>query len=789
MLRVLTILLSLIAAATAAAQDHTDRASGLAKSELDEISGEIERAIARKHLPGAVFWLERGGDVFKKAYGKRSTYPVTEPMALDTVFDAASLTKVVATTPSILKLIEMGKIGLDDKAQNFLPELAGDRNKGRITLRHLLTHSSGLAAGVKRGFDWAGYDNGLAQVCAEPSLGEAGYDYRYSDLNFILLGEIVRRVSGLRLDAFAKRYLFDPLKMADTGFEPPLAARARVAPTTRMPDKSVLRGVVHDPTSRAMGGVTGHAGLFTSAGDLARYARMMLNGGELDGVRVLEKETIALATSVQSPALVLARRGLGWDIDSPYAGLRGEVFPLGSYGHTGWTGTSLWIDPFSKSFVILLSNRNHPTEAGRVVSLRRRLGTLAAQALEGFDFSAVEGALDPLADGASRALAAAVEARRGTVRSGIDVLAAEKFAKLQGLRIGLITNHSGRARDGRTSIDLLFKAEGVELRSLFSPEHGIRGTADSLVGDGTDRGTGLPIHSLYANQMRKPTPAQLEGLDALVFDIQDIGCRFYTYISTMGLCMEAAAAAGIKFFVLDRVNPIGGLAVDGPVSAGESSFTAYHDIPVRHGMTVGELARLFQAERFPDLALEVVPMQGWSRRMPFGETGIGWVNPSPNIRNPNQALIYPGVGMLEFTNLSVGRGSVAPFELVGAPFVDPDALARELRAAGLPGLAFVPVRFKPEASVYKGEECGGVRILVTDPDRCAVIDLGITLGCTLARLYPDDWQTANLGKLLAHPPSTAAILDGRSLAEIRKAWQPELGDFHARREKFLLYRN
>jgi uncharacterized protein YbbC (DUF1343 family) len=251
--------------------------------------------------------------------------------------------------------------------------------------------------------------------------------------------------------------------------------------------------------------------------------------------------------------------------------------------------------------------------------------------------------------------------------------------------------------------------------------------------------------------------------------------------------MEAAEQAGIKFIVLDRVNPIGGGVVDGPVRAGESSFTAYHDIPVRHGMTVGELAKLFQAERCPQLALEVVPVEGWKRGRLFGETGLAWVNPSPNIRNLNQAIVYPGVGLLEFTNLSVGRGTTAPFELVGAPFIDPDVLARELRRANLPGLQLIPVRFTPEASVYRGEKCGGVRILVTDRETCASVDLGITLGKTLARLYPEQWQTKNLHKLLAHPASVEAILADQPLREIRALWQPELGKFLERRKKVLIY--
>ena len=306
--------------------------------------------------------------------------------------------------------------------------------------------------------------------------------------------------------------------------------------------------------------------------------------------------------------------------------------------------------------------------------------------------------------------------------------------------------------------------------------------------DGKDRRTGVTIFSLYSSATKKPTAEQLEGLDALVFDIQDIGCRFYTYISTMGNCMEAASEAGIKFVVLDRVNPIGGLVVDGPVRDGESSFTAYHDIPVRHGMTVGELAKLFKAERFPELELEVVPVEGWRRGVLFGETGLPWVNPSPNIRNLNQAMIYPGVGLLEFTNLSVGRGTSGPFELLGAPYINGDDLARELRGAKLAGLGFVPVKFTPDASKFEGEECGGVRVLVTDREGCDSVGLGIELGRILERLYPEDWETGKLNTLLAHPATREAILGNRPMGEIREMWEPELLAFSRRRQVQLIYK-
>ena len=305
------------------------------------------------------------------------------------------------------------------------------------------------------------------------------------------------------------------------------------------------RGVVHDPTARHMGGVAGHAGLFTTAADLARYARMLLNHGSLDGVRIFKPETVELMTSVQTPASLAARRGLGWDIDSGYSGPRGKLFPVGSYGHTGWTGTSLWIDPFSQTFVIFLSNRNHPDESGNVGALRAKLGTLAAEAITDYNFASVPGALAAAPDPEKAGVRERSEPKPAQLKvsNGIDVLVRQKFAPLKGLRLGLITNHTGEDRDRNPTIDLLKNAPGVELKALFSPEHGIRGAVDEGVGDSVDQKTGLPVYSLYGERS-KPTPEQLKDLDALVFDIQDIGCRFYTYTATMGLRWRPPARTG-----------------------------------------------------------------------------------------------------------------------------------------------------------------------------------------------------------------------------------------------------
>jgi uncharacterized protein YbbC (DUF1343 family)/CubicO group peptidase (beta-lactamase class C family) len=763
----------------AAGQPH---ATSLHPAKLSEIDAAIDTAIANQRCPGAVLWLEHGATVHHRAYGQRATIPSPEPMTLDTIFDAASLTKVVATTPAVLLLVERGRLDPDAPVASYLPEFSG-AGRDQILLKHLLTHTSGLPPGITARPDWVGYDPAIRLACAEIPTAPPGTMFRYSDVNFILLGEIVQRIGGETLDRFVRDHFYVPLKMTDTCFLPEAGQIPRIAPTTRE-GNAVVRGMVHDPTARRMGGVAGHAGLFTTAADLARFSRMLLNGGELDGTRVLKPATVQLMTSVQTPESVSDRRGLGWDIDSGYAGPRGAHFPVGSFGHTGWTGTSLWIDPFSRTFVVLLANRNHPTEDGSVVALRRSVGTLAAEAIVDFNFLFVPGAL-PRQPSEQRPGASPPPDATVRVLNGIDVLCRDGFAPLRGLRVGLITNHTGHDRDRRPLVDLLRAAPGVELKALFSPEHGIRGQLDEGVQDGTDAQTGLPIYSLYG-QRRKPGPEQLADLDALVFDIQDIGCRFYTYISTMGLCLETAAERRLRFFVLDRVNPINGLAVEGPLHTGESSFTAFHSLPVRHGMTVGELAGMFNAERGWKADLTVIRLENWRRNLWFDQTLQPWTNPSPNMRNLNEATLYPGVGLLE-TALSVGRGTDTPFEIVGAPYINDRVWAETLNRIGLAGVRFVPTRFTPKASVFQNEPCGGAQLVVTDRARLNAVELGIALAVTLQELYPGQFALDKLQTLLQHPPTVEAIRAGKSLAEITQLWRSDLESFKRRRQSFLLY--
>ncbi|MFK7821092.1 MAG: exo-beta-N-acetylmuramidase NamZ domain-containing protein [Planctomycetaceae bacterium] len=355
-------------------------------------------------------------------------------------------------------------------------------------------------------------------------------------------------------------------------------------------------------------------------------------------------------------------------------------------------------------------------------------------------------------------------------------------------RVGLITNHTGLANDGVSTVQLLNESEAVNLVSLFSPEHGFAGKLDEAnIGDARDHGTGLKIHSLYG-KTRKPTAEMLSGIDTLVFDIQDIGTRFYTYISTMKNAMEAAAAAKLRFVVLDRPNPINGVTVSGPVlDAGSESFVAAHSLPVRHGMTVGEIAGMLKVELHLDLDLQVVRVEGWQRDDMFDATGQVWTNPSPNMRCLNQALIYPGVGLLETTNISVGRGTDTPFEVIGAPWIEAVPFAKALNRLQLPGVRFVPLRFTPESSKYEGQQCGGVNIVITNRRAFEPIGTGLAIGQLLLRLYPNDWDTKSLNRLLGCRKVCDGLLAGQTPNELAKLWEAELRNFMARRASFLLY--
>ncbi|HYN24482.1 MAG TPA: exo-beta-N-acetylmuramidase NamZ domain-containing protein [Pyrinomonadaceae bacterium] len=794
-------------------------AVSLSTPRLEQMDQVIAESIGKRQLPGAVVLVARKGRVvWRKAYGSRTVEPVREPMTPDTIFDVASLTKVVATATSIMILVERGKVRLSDPISNYIPELKGE-GRERITIELLLTHRSGYAPDFDLKERWTGYDEAVKRLIKEPLQNPPGARFVYSDIGYIALGEVVRRVSGATLDKFARQNIFVPLGMRHTGFRPSQVLRKRIAPTEKrrgqmsylgdsaenagVEAEEWLRGEVHDPTSYRMNGVAGHAGLFSSADDLALYCQMILGGGQYRGIRILSPLSVAEMTR---PRLVTESgwtRGLGWDISTSFSTNRGDLFPLGSFGHTGFTGTSIWIDPATRMFVVFLSNRVHPDGKGDVASLRGKVASIASGAVTDLAVTAkavleqsqyYEALNRDLARfTASRGQALSVTSLGAPhvadvkVLTGIDVLERDGFKQLAGKKVGLVTNHTGKDRDGRQTIDVLNKAAGVELVALFSPEHGIRGSADEKVSDSKDEQTGLPIYSLYG-ETRRPKPEQLKDLDALVFDVQDIGTRFYTYISTLGNVMEEAAKARMPVFVLDRPNPIGGLAVEGPVAdADKLSFTAYHTIPVRHGMTIGELAKLFNQERKINCDLRVIKMEGWQRAMWFDATNLTWVNPSPNMRSLTEATLYPGVGLLETTNVSVGRGTDTPFEVIGAPWMVGPELAADLNRRRLPGVRFVPVRFKPSASVFKDEECEGINLIITDRATFRPVATGIEIAVALRRLYPEQWKVDGYGRLLVNAATLERVKRADDPEEIVRSWTEQLAQFGSIRARALLY--
>ena len=374
------------------------------------------------------------------------------------------------------------------------------------------------------------------------------------------------------------------------------------------------------------------------------------------------------------------------------------------------------------------------------------------------------------------------------VLNGIDVLVQQGYTPLSGKRVGLITNHTGRAADGTSTIDLLFRSGVCKLVALFSPEHGIRGVVDGKVSSSMDEETGLPVYSLYGETQR-PTPEMLKGIEVLVFDIQDIGARFYTYVTTLAYCMEEAARAKIPFYVLDRPNPIGGVKVEGPMlDADKRSFIGYMPLPVRHGMTIGELAQYFNAENKTGADLRIIEMTGWKRNFYFEDTGQLWVNPSPNMRSLLEAVFYPGVALLESSNVSVGRGTDRPFEIIGAPWIEPTRLAADLNAARIPGVKFVPLYFTPTSSTHDGQKCGGVNLHLTDREKFNSVLTGLHLVSALHKLYPGKFQVDKVLRLLGSERALDAIKEGQLPAQVLREATLEMKAFLATRQRALIYR-
>ena len=772
------------------AQDESDAIPSLSEKQLAPIAEIVEEAMISGKIPGAVVLIgNQGKVVYRHAFGNRAVEPKKLPMRLDTIFDLGSLTKVIATTTALMQLVEKGKLRLEDRVAAHWPEFKAN-GKEEITVRQLLTHYSGFRSTLDLKPEWSGYSTALRMIVAEKPAFPPGTRFVYSDINFIILGELVHRISGQPLDVYCTENIFKPLGMKDTGFKPSPALRSRIALTryqSRNKEK-LLWGKVYDPIAYNMGGVAGHAGLFSTADDLSTFAQTLLDGGTFQGVRILSPLTVEKMTTPQTPPNKMILRGLGWDIDSPIASNRGELFPVGSYGHTGFTGTSIWIDPISKTYIIVLTNRVLLDGKGDVIPLRSQIATFVASSLGPVSEERILSTRRSLTGYYDLMRSYRVNSLRdGKVQTGIDVLRAQKFAPLSGLRVGLITNHTGIDSEGQRTIDLLYKASGVKLISIFVPEHGLSGQMGGKILSTTDSITGLPVYSLYG-EVDRPTEKMLNGLDAFVFDIQDAGVRFYTYVTTMAYAMEASAKKGIAFYVLDRPNPLTGSVVQGPVMDRDLiSFVGYFPMPIRHGMTVAELASMFNAENQIGVKLEVIKMRGYQRSDWYDETGLLWVNPSPNLRTLTEAILYPGVAMVEGANVSVGRGTETPFELLGAPWMKAKELAEYLNRRKIQGVRFIPLNFIPKSSRFENQLCHGIQIVLTDRQALDSPALGVEIASALYRLYPNDFQIDKTLPLIGSYEVLQAIKEGQDPNAIVLNWQASLEQFCKLRSKYLLY--
>ncbi len=777
-----------------------------AQPNFSSIDGSMAKALKDRLIPGAVVLIGHDGHVvFEKAYGDSSYIPQPVPMTVNTIFDMASITKVMATTTAVMQLYQEGRFRLNDPVSKYLPAF-GDNGKKDITIRQVMTHYSGLPPDLDWSQPWSGEQTVYKMAFAVKPESPPGIRFRYSDINFIVMGALVEKLSGMPLDVYVQKYVFGPMGMKHTRFLPPASWDSQIAPTQYDENHHMLQGVVNDPTSRRMGGVAGHAGLFSDAGDVSIFAQNLLNllAGRPSEFP-LTRLTAEKMTTPQNPATGVALRGLGWDIESPFSNNRGELFPVGGFGHTGWTGTDLWMDPWSDSYVIFLSNRNYPDRKPYVIPLEGQIANDAAEALNiqipehGKEIARLTGYDESLA-GMRR-----WEARNGQVETGIDVLEQENFTSLAALekkhgghlRVGILTNDQAVDSNGRRDIDVLFhdaeaKVPGLKVTTIFTPESGITGMMDTTnIPNSIDSSTGLPILSVYGATAAKRHPPidELRHLDAVVIDLRDVGVRFYTYETTMAYFLQAAVGTGTDMVVLDRPDPITGSFVQGPSSdTGDSSFTSFMPLPVRYGMTLGEVAGYFNGVGHIGAPLTVIKMKGWQRGDWYDSTSLVWVDPSPNLRNLDEATMYPGIGMIESSNISVGRGTDTPFDWIGAPWINATQLASALNNRMIPGIRFVPVQFTPKAPYpYANQLCHGVGFVITHRNQLNSPEAGIEVASMLFKLYPNQYHLREIEHLLDNQATLTALEDHVDPQTIAESWDNNIQEFMQRRKAYLLY--
>jgi uncharacterized protein YbbC (DUF1343 family)/CubicO group peptidase (beta-lactamase class C family) len=759
----------------------------------------MEAGIAAGAAPGAALAVGRHGRiVHMRSYGRIDVAPAAAAVTDSTRYDLASLTKVVATTTAAMILEEAGLLNIDRPVHDFLPQINAPEKAG-ITVRQLLAHNGGFRSGAPLWRESSDAASFLRAMNERPLAYTPGDSTIYSDWDLIMTGLIVEHITGEPLDVFLQKRVWGPLGMRDTGFNPlgagplPIGTACTAMASTTHPllpliaateidtvyRKRQVHGIVHDENACALGGVAGHAGLFSSARDLAVFATMMLNGGEYNGVRILKATTIARWTARQGPR---SSRALGWDTPAPGSSA-GRFFSPRSFGHTGFTGTSIWMDPEKGIYVVLLTNRVNPTRANnKHEPLRRAIADAVQQAVMDAPVKEWNPPLPPAPPSPAQA----------RVLPGLDIFLADVPAAIRGKRIGLITNGTVVDRQGRLAIDLIAAHKDLKLVALFAPEHGIRGTVaeGATIEDERDAKTGVPVYSLYKTEDHGPEDAMLADVDALVYDLQEVGGRTWTYVSTMALSMMAAKRKGIPFVVLDRPNPIGGEIVEGaPLDPKFKSFVGMYSIPARHGMTVGELARLFNTRFGIGANLIVIKAANWKRSMWFEDNGVPWANPSPNLRTPDALKNYPGTVYFEGTNLSEGRGSERPFEQVGAPWLKAQEVMGALNAKALPGVRFEAITMTiGVAAKYKGQTLPGIRFVVTDRNAYRPVRTALIAIDEIRRQHPADFKWSGSLDRLAGTDRVRLAIEAGTLPALLDEWDREAAQFKQGVADLLMYR-
>jgi len=718
----------------------------------------LKRAVRQSKAPGATAFVGRaGGEKFlTAAEGMRQTTPVSEAATEDTLYDLASLTKQISTTTSVMLLHEDGKLNLDQKVSEFLPIPGLER----YTLRQCITHTAGLAPFKPWQDEIHSPEDIVQRIAALPPSSPAGTQRVYSDLGFILLAQVVGQAAREPIDAFVARRVFKPLGMRRTLFNPPPELRKDCAATENCPwRKRVLKGEVHDERAFAMGGVAGHAGLFSTAPDLGLFCDALLSG------KILKSATLDDMLKMGQVPFYLGQ-GIGWWLDPWTSGSNGYLPSRRAFGHTGFTGTSMWLDRDTGIYAVLLSNTVHPRREPRDnTSLRRTF------------YDGVMFAHYPKSTNA---------------HNGIDYLPRVDYKPVLGKKMAILTNQAATDMLGRPDLEAFGLEPGVTFKTIYTPEHGLRGQAEAGKSVASEKTGAVPTISLYGKQKR-PTKDEFKGVQLFVVDLPDVGSRYYTYMATMKECMAACAESGVPVLVLDRPNPLGGTVLEGPVAKVFESAVCSAPIPARHGMTLGEIAAFFQQTVFEKskLKLEIQNVENWRRELTHPACTLPWTPPSPNLPTFETALAYAGTCLFEGINLNEGRGTETPFLLFGAPWMDNKAVSAAIDpalAAGFTPTTRVyipkPIPGKAENPEYKGSVCKGIRLEVTDSDAARPFSLAVGLLAELVKRHRGQLQwKPNFDVLAGGPWLREQLVAGRSAAEIIAATAAELAAFDAARPK------